>query len=115
MLETIQIEPSFSAWRAEARALLERGVAPEDLLWSDSSSGQDDLFAATTTVPSKVQESNLTVPKAFFPLAETVACHSEESRWALLYRILWRLTRGRERQLLLVATDDDVRRASFLA
>ena len=115
MLETISIEPSFHAWRARARELLERGVAPEDLLWSDQSSGQEELFGEVTAPSLRVRESSLTVPKAFFPLAETVACHSSENRWALLYRILWRLTHGNERQLLFVSTDDDVRRASYLA
>lgn len=115
MLETVSIEPSFTAWRVKARELLENGVAPRDLLWSDQSSGQEELFGEAGSPSLRVRESNLTVPKAFFPFAETVACHSTENRWALLYRLLWRLTRGNERQLLFVSTDDDVRRASYLA
>ena len=49
------------------------------------------------------------VPAAFLDLAQTVAAHSDERRWGLLYRVLWRLTHGGERQLLAVATDPDVR------
>ncbi|MEM6277982.1 MAG: UdgX family uracil-DNA binding protein [Verrucomicrobiota bacterium] len=115
MAESVQIEPTFPAWRSRARDLLEEGIPPEELLWSDSSSGQDELFGSVAAVPVQVKNPGIKVPKAFFPLAETVACHSDESRWGLLYRILWRLTRGSERQLLLVSTDDDIRRASYLA
>lgn len=115
MAEVVRIEPHFSSWRTKARELVESGVPPRDLLWNDGSNGQDDLFGEAAPVSMKVRESALTVPKAFFPLAETVACHASENRWALLYRILWRLTRGNERQLLFVSTDEDVRRASYLA
>lgn len=115
MLETVEIEPTFASWRVKARELLEGGVSPEDLIWRDRSCGQEELFGEVAPVPMRVRELNFTVPKAFFPLAETVACHSAENRWALLYRILWRLTHGKERQLLFVSTDDDIRRASYLA
>lgn len=115
MLETIFIEPTFSAWRAKARDLLEDEISPEGLLWSDHSNCQGELFGEAASPTARVRESKVTVPKAFFPLAETVACHSNENRWALLYQLLWRLTHGNERQLLFVSTDDDVRRASYMA
>jgi DNA polymerase len=49
------------------------------------------------------------VPRRFFELAEAAACHRDPARWALLYRILWRVTHG-EPRLLEVAVDADVHR-----
>ncbi len=42
-------------------------------------------------------------------LAKTVACYRGEERWALLYRVLWRIVHG-EHELLEIAIDDDVHR-----
>jgi len=50
------------------------------------------------------------VPREFVSLAAQVACHRDPKRWALLYRLLWRLTH-REPHLLELLTDDDVRLA----
>ena len=47
------------------------------------------------------------VPKAFVEIAQRVACHRDLERWALLYRVLWRLTHG-EHELLEVVVDPDV-------
>ena len=49
------------------------------------------------------------VPAALLDIARTAAAHDDARRWALLYRLLWRLTRGGERHLLSMATDRDVR------
>jgi DNA polymerase len=47
------------------------------------------------------------VPPEFVALAEKVAHHRDPNRWALLYRVVWRLTHG-EPHVLAVAVDDDV-------
>ncbi|EGF92119.1 uracil-DNA glycosylase [Asticcacaulis biprosthecium C19] len=52
---------------------------------------------------------SLTVPQAFLDLAQAMICHSDPARFALAYRILWRL-QG-ERHLLDIPTDPDVARA----
>ncbi len=53
------------------------------------------------------------VPKVFCDLAQLVGLHRDECRWALLYRIVWRLTHG-EPKLLEIAVDPDVSRAAAL-
>lgn len=116
-MQTIVIPPDFSAWRDQARSLLEDRVPPEAVLWSDTGSGQDELFSTSSSpAPSvRVRETDpVSVPKPFLVLANAVACHRAPERWGLLYRLLWRVTRE-NRHLLLVATDDDVRRASAMA
>jgi DNA polymerase len=51
------------------------------------------------------------VPRSFVGLAANVACHRDPQRWALLYRILWRIVRQGERHLPAHATDPDISRA----
>ncbi len=113
-MRTIRIESSYRAWRERARALLRQGVRPETILWEDERAGTDSLFQSPAdqakdgeAEDSKPSES-LRVPAAFLKLAERVACHRDPSRWALLYRVLWRVAREGDRHLLEIATDVDV-------
>lgn len=47
-------------------------------------------------------DARFRVPKAFVTMASRVACHRDPRRWALLYRVLWRLTHGEPRLLDIV-------------
>jgi DNA polymerase len=61
---------------------------------------------------AKIESSHRTplrVPREFVSLAQVVACHTDQSNWSTLYRVLWRLTRGEPSLLKLAAVDDDVR------
>jgi DNA polymerase len=49
------------------------------------------------------------VPSAFLDTARSAAAHTDPRRWALLYQLLWRITRGGERHLLAMPTDPEVR------
>jgi DNA polymerase len=101
-------ETDFAGWREAARALRARQVAPEETLWTVDGSG--DLFgeaAPATGAPS------FTVPRAFVDLADTVILHRSDERFALLYRLLWRLER--EPDLLRIHSDPDVQKAGHFA
>ncbi len=102
----------FGEWRDAARDLLRHGVAPGDVDWGAGSGCLDGLFDQAAS-PRTPRDRPLTVPPAFLDLAEAVICHSEPSRFALAYRLLWRLQD--ERSLLGHATDADVVRAQRLA
>jgi probable DNA metabolism protein len=99
----------FASWRDAARSLLAAGVPPQEVLWQAE---EDGLFS------SSVQEApaaTVKVPPDFVELARTVACHSNPERWALLYQILWRVTRGGERNLLKIASDEAISKAHLMA
>ncbi|MCM2374814.1 UdgX family uracil-DNA binding protein [Aporhodopirellula aestuarii] len=96
---------TYEQWRTEARRLLGAGIAPSDVHFSTLDE-QPTLFADTESV-SKTARANVTVPKSFLEIAQTVACHQSPVRWELLYRTLWRLTHN-EPALLQMVTDDDV-------
>ncbi len=100
---------NFEAWRKNARTLLESGVSPADAHWEDG----PILFETSTQAPTD-RPRQIAVPKQFLEMAKVVACHRSPEKWALLYRVLWRITWGREKQLLSIDVDDDVRRLELM-
>jgi len=100
----------FEQWRIAARELLGRQVPPIDVEWIGTDARQLTLEDPTVSLgKAKTRRSGdvIAVPREYLRVAESVACHRDPGRWALLYRLLWRITHG-ERQLLTVATDPDV-------
>ena len=106
----------WDSWREQARTLLQAAVRPEDVAWNEGVQ-QASLFANTNSKPADAADkppnnhTNIAISKTFLELAHSVAAHSDSTRWALLYRMLWRQTLGGERALLAMATDSDVRQA----
>ena len=86
-------QTDFAGFRREARALLARGVPPEQVHWS-AGAQQEELFdgAEEARDDTPVAGANtLRVPAAFLELCHTVVLHSDPQRFALLYQLLWRL------------------------
>ena len=106
-MQTVTIEPRFTSWRAAARRLLSAEVRPDQVLWVDEKAEQN-LFGAEPLATVDAEQV-IHVPAAFMDLAKNVAAHTDPKRWAVLYAVLWRITRGGERHLLSVPTDRDVR------
>ncbi|MBL6078677.1 UdgX family uracil-DNA binding protein [Belnapia sp. T18] len=101
----------FPAWRDAARRLLAAEVAPERVAWHLA--GEAAGLFAHEPVPEP-RRTGLTVPRSFPELAEVVIRHRDGERFALLYRLLWRITHD-EHGLLEVATDPEVIRAQGMA
>jgi len=99
---------NFHTWREAARRMLAEGVPPAEILWE----AEAGLFASS--VLREETPANLKVPAAFVEMAQSVACHRDPTRWGLLYRILWRVTRGGENHLPGLATDPDIAKARLL-
>ncbi len=95
----------FGSWRTAARNLLIHDVAPDQVLWSPG------LF--TEPVDGCPASITASVPKEFLDAAKVAAMHRDPHRWALLYRILYRITHG-ERNLLKIDIDDDVRALTLM-
>ncbi|HEY8356431.1 MAG TPA: UdgX family uracil-DNA binding protein [Ramlibacter sp.] len=91
MLVRLEHETDLDGFRREARGLLARGVAPEQVSWAIGAT-DSDLFAAEPLPPSAAPATSVvSVPAAFMELCHTVILHREPQRFALLYRLLWRL------------------------
>ncbi|MEA2927875.1 MAG: uracil-DNA glycosylase [Hyphomicrobiales bacterium] len=95
-------DEAFEEFRDAARGLIGAGIAPADVVWRVGA----DLLAGAPPPHGTVSFS---VPAAYMSLAETVACHNDPERFALLYEALWRITHG-ERELLSIASDPLVHR-----
>ncbi len=125
-------EIDFDGWRVAARDLRAEGVSPETVVWTT----HRDLFspppcgegaggggvgaelaiglpstAALTPPPQPLpaRGRGFTVPPTFVELARSVVLHRSGERFALLYRLLWRLER--EPRLIDNPADPDVAKA----
>jgi len=98
----------FDGWRNAARSLIAADVSPENVSWSVGGHSAS-LFDEDSTIGQMRSHTELRVSAEFLDLAATVALHRDPSRFALLYRLLWRLRA--EPRLLAVTVDPDVARA----
>ena len=87
-------QEDFAGWREAARALALAGVAASDVTWSMAGGG-DDLFA-NEALPDATPKAQLSVPKEFLSLAQSVCCHRDPERFALLYAMLLKLQGNRK-------------------
>ena len=98
----------YEVWRARARCFLRSGIRPEHADWDERSVLMQgaELPPATRPPPR--------VPPALVDLLERAACHRDPYRYALMYRLLWRVVYERKR-LLTDGDDDDVVMVTHLA
>ena len=110
-LVTLDSETYFDGWRIAARALALKSVPPGEVGWAVRDP-TGDLPPATSSFPD-APEGSFSVPATFVDLARTIIAHRAPHRFALLYRLLWRL---RSHHDLLDNTDDpDVAQAEAMA
>lgn len=105
----------LAGFRSEARQLLAHQVPPEDVLWqlderADYAQGQSPQSSRPTNV---ARAATAIVPASFTRLCEFVVLHRDAQRFALLYRLLWRLVH--EPGLRNDPADADVLQAQHMA
>jgi len=98
-------DAGFDEFRDPARGLLAGEIPPVRVVWNGNAAG--DLFGGATPPPAASKP--MSVPAAYVEVARDAGCHRDPERFALLYRLLWRITHG-ERALLQVASDPLVHR-----
>ena len=110
-MPVIRIEsvPGFDEWRKAARACLQMGIPPHDVIWQDANdTPMLSLFSQLDVSGDVVEASEqFSVPEEFLDKAETAICFKSSERFSLLYRILWRLVHE-NLDLLHYQTDDDI-------
>jgi probable DNA metabolism protein len=89
-------ETDVAGFREEARALLAHQVPPEAVNWQTAPAQNSDQFADPAAPgdsrPRGVPKAaSAIVPASFLRLCEIVVLHHDPGRFALLYRLLWRL------------------------
>jgi DNA polymerase len=108
---TLDTETDFDGWRKAARALALNDVKPSDVSWRVADDAPE-LFAPTAP-PLEPPHGTFNVPAKFVELAEVAILHRNPERFALLYRLLWRLRNHHD--LLDIATDPDVAEIAAMA
>ncbi len=88
----------FDSWRLQARGLLQAQIPPENVIWGDQ---QAALFSAELAPSREAPAETVRVPASFLRKAEVACEHADPDRFAVLYRLLWKLAHG------LVHTLDD--------
>jgi DNA polymerase len=96
------ISNNFESWRSAARQFLAGGIPPEQIVWTNEEQGS--LLPARR---NETRDAAFTVPAAFLDLAKAVSCFDGDHKWALLYRLLFRL-RTENPNLLKIESDADV-------
>ncbi|WOH48776.1 UdgX family uracil-DNA binding protein [Bradyrhizobium sp. sBnM-33] len=108
---TLDSQTDFDGWRKAARALALNGVKPSDVSWRVADDAPE-LFEPIAP-PLEPPQGTFNVPAKFVELAEVAILHRNPERFALLYRLLWRLRTHHD--LLELATDPDVAEITAMA
>jgi probable DNA metabolism protein len=98
---TLSSETDFDGWRKAARALVLNDVRPWDVKWQV----QPEPFEPVTPALEAL-EGTFSIPAKFVALAKSAILNRDPERFAILYRLLWRLKANHD--LLTIATDPDV-------
>ena len=103
----------FAFWRERARALIQCDIPPDKVAWVEPG-GSGDLFASDgMRLPEPPEDAPpVRASKRYLSLAKNAALHSDPQRFALLYRLLWRLQRNL--RIMEDKADPDVRRVEEL-
>jgi DNA polymerase len=103
----------FDAWRDRARGLVQCDVPPDRIAWIEPG-GSGNLFAQGDHPPQPGPGAPpVRASKAFVDKAQAAICHVDSERFALLYRLLWRLQANP--RIMEDKADPDVRRVEDLA
>jgi DNA polymerase len=101
---TLDSKTDFDGWRKAARALVLNDVKPSDVTWTVRGN-EPELFEPSAP-PLETPQGTFNVSAKFVELAQSAILHRDPQRFAILYRLLWRLRSNHD--LLAVATDPDV-------
>ena len=112
---TLIAADDFAEWRDHARGLIQADVPPDRVAWTEPGGVSGSLFShgghRAPAPPADAPQPRAS--KAFLQLAQSAILHRDTERFALLYRLLWRLQR--HPRLIEDAADTDVRRIEELA
>jgi DNA polymerase len=108
---TLDSETDFDGWRKAARTLVLNEVQPSDVTWRVK--GDEPELFEPTAPPLEPPHGTFNVSAKFIELAQAAILHRDPERFAILYRLLWRLRNNHD--LLSIATDADVAQVSAMA
>ena len=105
-------ETDFDGWRKAARKLVLSGVKPSEVTWTVRGH-EGESFELSVDTRLEVPHGTFNVPAKFVELARSTILHRDPLRFALLYRLLWRLRSGHD--LLDAADDPEIAQVAAMA
>ena len=112
-LITLDSETDFEGWRKAARSLVLNEIKPTGVTWIVQGDASELFAPAAETPLLETPQGTFSVSAKFVELAQSAILHRDPERFAILYRLLWRL-RGHS-HLLDAATDPDVALVTAMA
>ena len=103
---TLDSETDFEGWRKAARLLAVNNVLPSEVTWTVQGNESELFEPSAAGQPLEASHGTFNVSAKFIELAQSAILHRDPERFAVLYRLLWRLRSNHE--VLGVATDPDV-------
>jgi DNA polymerase len=97
----------LGGFRRAVRSLAAQQIAPERVTFVAGT--ENDLLSDKSLGDVSNNAPSLLLPRAVGALVDSVVCHREPQRYALLYALIWRVMHG-ERSLMEVPSDPLVRR-----
>ena len=99
---TLAHATDWTGFRQAARTLVQAGVPPQEVEWFTAQGAAQDLFAVPApsglpldALPRQAGGPAPRVPEDFLRLCERLVLHRNPARFALMYRLLWRLAHER--------------------
>ncbi len=112
---TITSVPGYEEWRTASRECLAQSIPPENIIWQTSDSIQDDLFGGgEQLIADSKPKAKHSIPKTVLMLIKYALCHQDTSRFAICYRVLWRVV-FENKNLIKLKTDEDIMQLITLA
>src|SRR5271157_4563681 len=105
-------EIDFDGWRKAARALALNEIKPSDVTWTVRGNEPERLEPAIDQ-SLQTPAGSFNVSAKFVELAQSTILHRDPLRFAVLYRLVWRLRSHHD--LLNAATDPDVAQVTAMA
>jgi uracil-DNA glycosylase len=120
-LITLDSDTDFDGWRKAARTLVLNDAKPSDVRWTVRGSEHELLEPPAADQPLQTRHGSFhdsfhgsfNVSAKFVELAQSAILHREPVRFAVLYRLVWRLRS--QHDLLNAATDPDVAEVTAMA
>src|SRR5258708_12461225 len=110
---TLGSETDFDGWRKGARRVGRHEVEAWAVTWSVRSNAPELFEPSARATPLEASHDTFSVSAKFVELAQAAILHRDPLRFAILYRLLWRLRRHHD--LPGVADDPDVALALAMA
>jgi len=93
-MHQVRFDGSFDEWRPLARDLLAAGVEPHQVEWLNGDA-PSSLFTQCADLPEPGNPPRpIRIPRQLLAELEMAARFRSDDRWALLYRIIWRVVEG---------------------